>query len=97
MRDLIFEGSRTVDGEPITVTLDCEPQSGLQAVVVRAARYIQAIAVIAHGGRAEAIDYCAFLSNAVLRGMSICRRVAALAGDGVALKSLRRLSGAQRA
>ena len=94
---MLFEGVGAVDRDPVAVTLDCEAQRGLQSVLVRTPRDFQLVPVIAHGRRADAIDDRALLGDAVLLWKALRGLLTDIAGHGVALETLGRITGAQRA
>ena len=96
MGDLLFECRRAADADAFAVAIHCHAQGGLHAVLVGPARDFQAVAIVADGGRADAIDDRALLRHAVLLCSGRLGPQRPRAGHGVALEALGSIAGAQR-
>jgi hypothetical protein len=63
--DLLLECRAAVDADALAITRHRHAQHTLQAMLIGTARDGQLVAVVAHGGRADAIDDRALLGDAV--------------------------------
>ncbi|SQC99099.1 Uncharacterised protein [Enterobacter hormaechei] len=95
LRDPLLELCCAVDGDPVAEALHCQAQGGVQAVRGGLARDLQAVAVVADGAAADAIDDGSLLRDVVRHGR-MARLGLAAALDGVALEVAAALACAQR-